>query len=642
MVFSVGFVWFYQAYQPSYPNHDGVVIESKEVKKGYRYTVKYGLLNYHLYTEIDLEIGQIITVQGQFELYEVDQFKGDFSPSDYHKAKFVYYVIYQPKITLKDKVWFPHKIHHDLKTHIETLPEFTELFCKSLVLGVFETEYKEQISKIGITHLFVLSGLHVTILVGMIDKFLFFLPKKPKKIIESTFLLSYLMITLFPTSLIRAVIQSILYEWLNKEKESYTRLDVFSFTFIFMLLINPYYFQQLGFQLTFLVSFLFIIGQFKADIVGNITSTFYAQTLVLPITSKITQQVYPIAFFVTPLFIPLFNYILLPLSWLALLNPLGEILEPLFRLMMTFITFLEYQAISLQIPMITGVFAVIYFLLWTCAYACEDKYNQLKRAMWLLIFVMIMPYLKGFNPVGKVVFLSVGQGDTTIIERPNRSCTVVIDAFGDVVSYLKYNQISYIDYLIITHGDYDHHRETITILDHLKVGKLILSKHDQSDFKTEVSKYHPRYVEAGDKITCGDIELNVLSPNQVYQGNNDNSIVLQTTIQNTRYLFTGDVEYEAEKVLLTQYREGLKSDVLKVGHHGSKSSTNTSFLMAVSPTYAIISSGFDNQFGHPHDEVIQRLIQQRVKIYQTSQVHTICFIDLPFYRHNVILVHKKG
>ena len=642
MFLIVCYVWIYERQMPQIPDKNGIVVEMKTVKNGYRYTVKYGLFNYHLYTNDVIDIGQIIEVEGAFEVYETDQFQGDFSNRDYYKARFVYYVIYEPNMTLKNKIWIPHMIHYELLKHIESLETYTQVFCKSLVLGIFETDYKEQISHIGITHLFVLSGLHVSMLIGMIDQALFFIPKKGKKVIETGLLFGYLMITLFPVSLIRAVIQYVLYEWLNIKKETNTRLDVFSFTFIGMLIMNPFYFNQVSFQLSFLVSFLFILSRFKTDFMGSITSTFYAQTLVLPITSKITQQLYPIAFLVTPIFIPLFNYVLLPLSWLALLHPFSQIIEPLFKQVITLITFLEYQAIALDIPVLMGISAVIYFVLWIYAYVCEDKFNQVTRYLFVVLFILILPYFKYMNPVGKVVFLSVGQGDTTIIERPNRSCTVVIDAFGDVVSYLKYNQITYIDYLIITHGDYDHHRETVNILNHIEVGSLVLSTYDQSGFNEEMKTYRPTLVEAGDQLGCGDIKLNILSPFNALDGNNDNSIVIQTTINQMRYLFTGDIEYDAEKALINHYDQALQSDVLKVGHHGSKSSTNLSFLSVVNPTYAIVSVGLNNHFGHPHPSVIERLKQQQIKIYQTSQVGTIYFIDLPFYRYNVILVHKRG
>lgn len=637
-----GWALIYQSYVPEKPEGKGIVTQVENVKSGYRYTVKYSLFNYHLYTKTPIEIGTIIKVEGVFTTYEPDQFQGDFSSEDYHKSRFVYYVIFNPKIETFDTIDIPHIYHHRLKKHIETMPEATQLFVSSLVLGVFESDMKASITKVGITHLFVLSGLHVTILIGFLNQCLWFLPKKVKLILQSLLLLGYLMLTLFPISLIRAVIQYLLYEWLNVDKIQYTRLDVFSFTWVVLLIINPFYFKHTGFLLTFLVSFLFIIGTFKQDFKGMLTSTFAAQTLVLPITSKMTRKVYPLSFLVSPLFIPLFTYILLPLSWLALWLKLAIILDPFFRGILTLISFLEYQTLGFYIPILSGIWALLYWVMWVYAYAGESYYFKGLRTAYVWIFLMIFPLYKQLNPIGKVTFLAVGQGDTTIIERPYGSCTVVIDAFGDVVNYLENNHIQTIDYLIITHGDYDHHKETEHLLSTFEVKQLVLSKYDYGDFEQSMRSYAPIYVQGGDTLYCGDITLNVLSPTQNHRSSNENSIVIQTEISGTTYLFTGDMEFYAEQDLVNRYGQYLQSDVLKVGHHGSRSSTHVGFLTRVQPEIAIVSAGKDNAFGHPHPEVIERLNASMIKIYQTGVVQTITFLDLPFYRRYVILVHKPG
>ena len=638
------FLWvgLYQNYVPQKPSGRGLVTQVQTVKSGYRYTVKYGLFNYHLYTKSTIEIGTVIKVEGDFTTYEPDRFNGDFSSQDYHKSRFVYYVIYQPKIESYDTLRIPHRYHDQMRKHIEGLPKETQLFVSSLVLGVFESDMKESITKIGITHLFVLSGLHVTIMIGFLNQCLWFLPKRLKLILETIVLLAYLVLTLFPISLIRAVIQYLLYEWLNVEKIQFTRLDVFSLTWVGLLILNPFYFKHTGFLLTFLVSFLFIIGSFKQDFKGVLSSTFSAQTLVLPITSKMTRKVYPLAFLVTPLFIPLFTYILLPLSWLSLWPTLAHTLNPFFSSILELISFLEYEAIGLYIPMITGIWALIYWFMWAYAYLGKTHQKKTIRTAYVMIFLMIFPYYRYLNPMGKVTFLSVGQGDTTIIERPYGSCTVVVDAFGDVVEYLEMNHIKTIDYLIITHGDYDHHKATEHLIQTFDVKQLVLSKYDYSDFEKSMRKYAPKYVQAGDRIFCGDVILNILSPIKAFTSSNENSIVIQTEVSGTTYLLTGDMEYNAEQDLVNRYGHQLQSDVLKVGHHGSKSSTHVGFLNRVQPDIAIISAGKDNAFGHPHQEVLQRLWDKGVKIYQTPKVQTITFLDLPFYRRYVILVHKKG
>ncbi len=641
MVLFYGWTWYVFEQPIPTPSPQGIIVQQEDVKTGYRYTVQYGLYRYHLYTPEVLNIGSIISVEGDFKTFETDRFEGAFSPKDYYRSKWVTHVIYQPKIIQQHQIWIPHQIHQDLKQHIGQLPTYTQVFVSSLVLGIFESDMKARISKIGITHLFVLSGLHVTVLMGILNRCLWFLPKKIRLGLETVLLFTYLWVTLFPISLIRAVIQTLLFEWLNHDKIRYTRLDAFSFTWVLMLIINPYYLSNTSFQLTFLVSFLFIISNFKTDALGMMVSTFSAQTLVLPITSKITNQVYPLAFLVAPWFIPVFSYVLLPLSWLALWDKLGMILNPVFELVLNTIGFLEAGVFYFTIPVLSGIFALFYWILWGMASIGPFTIKKAYRMTYVVLFLVLIPQLKYLNPIGKVTFLSVGQGDTTIIERPFSQCTVVIDAFGDVMDYLYLQHIQTIDYLIITHGDFDHHRETEPILNSFQVKQLVLSKYDEGDFEASMRKFHPLYVKQGDKLPCGDIELNILSPIHKSNDDNENSIVIQTKIRDTTYLFMGDLGVSGETTLVNQNQE-LISDILKVGHHGSITSSHISFLTRVNPKIAIISAGVDNHFGHPHPAVVDRLKQRGIDVYQTNVVQTITFIDLPFYKRHIILVHKKG
>lgn len=635
-IFSVGYKWI-----PMIHTKNQVVLQQETVKSGYRYTVKTGLFNHHLYTKEDLSVGDVVTIDGDLVPYEPSQFKGDFSPNDYYKSKFVYGVYYQPKVEVIDKIWIPHLIHHQLKSHIESLPKYTQVFVFSLFLGVFETDQKEGIAKIGITHLFVLSGLHVTVLIGLLNSLLFFLPKKGKLTIQSLILGFYLIITLFPISLIRAVLQFIIYEVLNARKIQYTRLDAFSFSGIVMLIINPFFLRNMGFQLTFIVSFIFLVSTFKSDFFGQWVSTFFSQTAVLPITSKISNTLYPIAFFVTPFFIPLFTYVLMPLSWIALYKPIGEVLDPVFGSVLLLIQILEYNAILFKIPWITGIFALVYFGLWVYLKESENMNQAAYRILYMLLFLLVFPNYTKIDPFGRVTFLSVGQGETAIIQRPYGKCTIVIDAYGDVVDYLNQNHIQTIDYLILTHGDYDHDKESNAILTNIVVKQLVLSiYHDESPYLAEHKQI--KRLKTGDKLLCGDIYLDILGPLKRYSSSNDQSLVIQTTIEDSTYLFTGDIEFEAEQDLIQYYGSRLQSEILKVGHHGSKTSTHIAFLKTVNPSIAIVSAGISNKFGHPHPEVIEKLHNHGVTIYQTKDHQTITFLNLPFYRRYRILVHKSG
>ena len=201
----------------------------------------------------------------------------------------------------------------------------------------------------------------------------------------------------------------------------------------------------------------------------------------------------------------------------------------------------------------------------------------------------------------------MGQGDTSLIIRPFNQCTIVIDAFNTVEDYLINHNIKEIDYLIITHGDYDHYQKADWILSNLIVKQIVLSEFDDSDFKIAHQNSHlTLLVESGDTLVCGDISLNILAPIAKASSVNNASIVFQTKIDDLTYLFTGDIEAESEQLLVNKYKHSLKSDVLKVPHHGSKTSSTQTFIDFVNPKHVVISAGHQNKFSHPDKNVLNR------------------------------------
>jgi competence protein ComEC len=220
----------------------------------------------------------------------------------------------------------------------------------------------------------------------------------------------------------------------------------------------------------------------------------------------------------------------------------------------------------------------------------------------------------------KITFLDVGQGDTTIIQT--KECNVVIDAFNGTTSYLKNHGIYELDYLILTHSHDDHIKEAKLIMDSIDVKQVVVSYYDDRYPSYEQNALR---LKAKDQMTCGSINFNFMGPIKDYDNENNVSLVFQMYYDSKTFLFTGDIEAEAETDLINAYHHMLKSDILKVPHHGSITSSTVEFLEMVNPSYAVISLDKYNSFGFPDENVISRYQQISCIIYRTDINGTISY-----------------
>jgi len=234
-----------------------------------------------------------------------------------------------------------------------------------------------------------------------------------------------------------------------------------------------------------------------------------------------------------------------------------------------------------------------------------------------------------------VHFIDVGQGDAVLIQSQDNA--VLIDAgeprYGQqVVTYLRNAGITRLDYIVATHPHSDHIGGLTHVINQLEVGRVIMPDATNNtvafeNFLTAIENHQVpvTIVSAGDEITSGIIHMSVLAPAAGTHANiNNASVALRMVHGNTSFLFTGDAETASEQAM-TAGGNTLRSTVLHVGHHGSRTSTTQEFLNAVSPVAAVITSGAGNTHGHPHRDVLDRLNAAGIRILRTDERGTIVF-----------------
>ena len=270
----------------------------------------------------------------------------------------------------------------------------------------------------------------------------------------------------------------------------------------------------------------------------------------------------------------------------------------------------------------------------------KEKYK--KRSFIILLLIILIFSVFHFIPKElKIFFVDVGQGDCTFIVTPKNK-TILIDGGGSTGSdfdvgestllpYILDRGYKKIDLMFISHFDQDHIGGLFTILKELKVNRVCISKQEENsqNYKkfleiVEEKDIPVSTVKIGDKIKIEkSLYFDILWPKeeQIEENKiNNNAIVMKLNYNNFSCLFTGDIEKVAEDKIVNLYKDKsvLESDILKVAHHGSKTSTTEEFLKLVNPKISLIGVGKNNLFGHPSSEVIERLEKSNVKIYRTD------------------------
>ena len=585
--------------------------------------------------KIDIKLGDKIKVLGEFRKPKPNTTKNLFNYQKYLYNKNVFYLVNASKIY---KLSSTKNIYYKLKQIIKKQTENSP-YLKAFILGDKEdiskqatTSYQEN----GISHLLAISGMHITLLSSIVLKILkkLKITEEKRYLYTSILLIIYLMLIGLSASALRGVLFFILFS-INKIYYFYIKpQNIFIVVLSISLLIDPYYIYDIGFSYSFLISLTLLLT--ASSITGNYLQCLLKTSILsflvsIPISLYNYYQINLLSIIYNLFYVPLVSLIIFPLSLISLF------IKPLIPIYNIFIYILEKSSIVLnEISLGKLIFPklplIIYFIYLLIIIFIIKKLT-IKENKYLLILIVLLFLHYTYPTLTRTTYIKmidVGQGDSILIHSNNES--VLIDTGGSIdndeskivinttIPLLKSLGIKKLKYLILTHGDADHMGEAKHLIDSFKVKNILINNGEFNYLEKElISKTdNIKIAKEGTVIKCGDITMVQLNTDLTDE--NDSSQIYYAMYKNYSILFTGDASLKSEDYILNNY-DLSKMDILKVGHHGSKTSTGINLIDKLEPKIALISVGKDNKFNHPNQMVLDNL--KTSQIYRTDINGTI-------------------
>lgn len=651
-------------------------IDGIKIKKSKKY-----LLNIKKSKDINIKFGDYIKINAKIELPSKARNYMGFDYKRYLKSKKIIATILDVEnveILDVNKANTAENIFNSVRNNIKKimyklLPKDARELAIGMMIGdkeELDANITENFKNSNLTHMLAVSGAHISYVILGLNLMLKKTSNRFRKIFIICFLIFFVGVTDFTPSVQRASIMAILLlisTMLYRSQDTYTSI---AFSGLVILIINPYSFFDVGFQLSFggtigiVLMYNNLIKRFKTNgklkdyIVSSVCVSVCANLIIIPIMAFNFNTV-SLTFWISNLLAGPFLGVIIILGFCVYLLsfvifPVAKIISiPLKYLTYILLIIVKYcskipfSSITIRTPYIFEIL-IYYIVLYLVFNYVKIKPYFKKLVVIILIAILIANSCIHVQNHGNMIiyFIDVGQGDSTLI-RTAKNKTILIDGGGSenssfdvgektLLPYLLDRKITVLDYVVISHFDTDHCGGILYLMEHIKVKNIIISKQGKESsnynkFKNIVldKGIYVIFVKKGDKIKIdNETYMDVLFPsNNLISDNilNNNSIVTKICYNNFSILFTGDVEEIAENEICSQYNttNKLKANILKVAHHGSKTSSTAEFIKMVKPQIALIGVGEKNKFGHPNDGVIQRLKNMNTKIYRTDKMGEI-------------------
>lgn len=621
--------------------------------------------------DYNADIGDCILAAGRAEMPSEAYNPGGFDDELYMKRESIAFRLYAERVYKTGTKPMPvrnvfYKARNILNESIDSIyaPDDAALI-KAVVTGDksgISDEQRKLYTDGGAVHVLCVSGLHTGVIAAVMMFICVRFFRLKGKILAAAVtagLLAYMLFTGCGPSVVRAVIMAVIALWalpLGRKSDGFNNIFLAA---LVILLFSPLTLFNPGFLLSFATVFGIVLSAKYITVRGRgiyvkrlILSSFYAIVFSLPITAYCFYDV-SVAGIITNLIILPLTPALVILGIISAVTGLMSVPIGVFFGGVPFIVLRLYEFIlkaASAIPffnILTGrpslpMCALFYAAVILLTVNAKNRVRLKKLSAVCFAAVLLITAYNGiFRKNIDITYLYVGQGDCTVI-TDYRKNVVVIDTGGSafygendntgrryIYPYLQYKGIEDIEMLFITHPDIDHSLGSLELMDVCGIKTIVLSDYGFEDNelydkivkKAEEKNINIEYMSAGDTIVCGDMEIDCMYPFKGNSGeNNAGSLLLKLRYGDFSAIFTGDLGTQEEKSIISAGMD-VDSDILKLGHHGSKYSSSEEFIEAVSPEYAVISAGKNNIYGHPDKSVIERLRDTEYFItYETGAV----------------------
>lgn len=573
----------------------------------------------------NLSYGDKIKVTGVLKEPSTNNIFNNFNYKKYLYNKKIYYIIEASKIDkTQNNNNHIYTIKNLLYTRINSLKSSN--YIKALLFGdnKLDKEIKTSYQINGISHLFSVSGFHINFITSIIYFYLDRVTynKKIKYITVDIFLVLYLLLC-NTTSLLRCTVMNILLSINYLLKLDIKKIDIVLLTLILCITINPFIIYDIGFIYSYTISFFLILYKNKYKTNNKLLKIIYISLISflvsLPINIYTSYEINFLSIILNIIIVPIVSLILLPLSLLTLIFPiLDNILYLITSILEKISLYTSNINIFKQVLSKPSIILIIIYYLVIILILSKNKHYYL--ILILLIFHKTIPL---YNSNLEVVMFDVGEADSMLISTPSKKVNILIDTgrgidINNIIIYLKSIGISKLNYLIITHGDEDHIGGALYLIDNFKVDNVILNKGDYTELEVELiihlKNKNIKYTNNINKIPLLGSYMYLLNTKK-FSNENDNSIVTYFEYQKYKFLFMGDSSSKTEEYLINNYNL-TNISFLKVGHHGSNTSSSPLFINKITPKVSLISVGRNNFYHHPNKEVLTNLSNS--VIYRTD------------------------
>lgn len=573
----------------------------------------------------NLSYGDKIKVTGVLKEPSTNNIFNNFNYKKYLYNKKIYYIIEASKIDkIQNNNNHIYTIKNLLYTRINSLKSSN--YIKALLFGdnKLDKEIKTSYQINGISHLFSVSGFHINFITSIIYFYLDRVTynKKIKYITVDIFLVLYLLLC-NTTSLLRCTVMNILLSINHLLKLNIKKIDIVLLTLILCIIINPFIIYDIGFIYSYTISFFLILYKNKYKTNNKLLKIIYISLISflvsLPINIYTSYEINFLSIILNIIIVPIVSLILLPLSLLTLIFPILDnilyLITSILEKISLYTSNINIFKLILSKPSI--ILIIIYYLVIILILSKKKHYYLI---LILLIFHKTIPL---YNSNLEVVMFDVGEADSMLISTPSKKVNILIDTgrgidINNIIIYLKSIGISKLNYLIITHGDEDHIGGALYLIDNFKVDNVILNKGDYTELEVELITHlknkNIKYTNNINKIPLLGSYMYLLNTKK-FSNENDNSIVTYFEYQKYKFLFMGDSSSKTEEYLINNYNL-TNISFLKVGHHGSNTSSSPLFINKITPKVSLISVGRNNFYHHPNKEVLTNLSNS--VIYRTD------------------------